>query len=272
MCAVYEAEGIPWLEGIEPPDNQLLLELLEAAPRAVTRKAGATGAGVSGLFVLLDDVSKQKQTSAAGAADERTAKYVDKVLEQAKVGGPAAAALLRRGATRGPTFVLRHFAGHVTYDASGFVERNTEKLTAQLHELLRVSTNPLLQLLFGDGGHAADHPTAERESASHSSKGVHTVSGRFREDLKQLMQARARPSNTYPALSEPRHVLRRVPLADRCSARGATRTSSAASRPIHIRRRSISTPASSSSSCAAADSFRWPSRPSSSSLESPPPD
>ena len=103
---VYEAEGIPWLEEIVPPDNQLLLDLLEATPRTLSRRMSSgplvvpspggggaplsvgtprsAGGGACGLFVLLDDASKQRSAAgSSGAWEERASAFVNRLIEQA---------------------------------------------------------------------------------------------------------------------------------------------------------------------------------------------
>ena len=64
-------------------------------------------------------------------------------------------------------FVVRHYAGDVTYTAAGFLSKNKDALYAELPALLRASSVPLLRALFdpkaalqaasregGDAGHA----------------------------------------------------------------------------------------------------------------------
>ncbi|CAM9241912.1 unnamed protein product [Hapterophycus canaliculatus] len=53
----------------------------------------------------------------------------------------------------GPEFVIMHYAGDVTYNATGFLEKNTDTLQEDLRGLLLSSRIPFLrQLILGDGG------------------------------------------------------------------------------------------------------------------------
>ena len=46
------------------------------------------------------------------------------------------------------SFVIHHYAGMVTYDVDGFVERNKDVLSIDLIELMKSSKNRFLQSLF----------------------------------------------------------------------------------------------------------------------------
>ena len=48
----------------------------------------------------------------------------------------------------GQGFVIHHYAGMVTYDVDGFVERNKDILSIDLIELMKSSKNKFLQKLF----------------------------------------------------------------------------------------------------------------------------
>ena len=45
-------------------------------------------------------------------------------------------------------FVIHHYAGEVTYDVEGFVERNKDVLFVDLVELMKSSRNTFIQQLF----------------------------------------------------------------------------------------------------------------------------
>lgn len=45
-------------------------------------------------------------------------------------------------------FNVVHYAGAVTYDTSGFLEKNRDKFSDDLMELMQDSTNPLVAALF----------------------------------------------------------------------------------------------------------------------------
>ena len=47
-----------------------------------------------------------------------------------------------------PRFVIHHYAGMVTYDVEGFVDRNKDVLFIDLIELMKSSKNNFIQKLF----------------------------------------------------------------------------------------------------------------------------
>eukprot|EP00644_Phytophthora_capsici_P008605 jgi/Phyca11/7562/fgenesh1_pm.PHYCAscaffold_20_\ len=53
------------------------------------------------------------------------------------------------------TLLVHHYAGPVTYDADGFVEKNKDSLQTDLLELLGTSSNGLLSMVFGDDDNTA---------------------------------------------------------------------------------------------------------------------
>ena len=46
------------------------------------------------------------------------------------------------------SFVVHHYAGEVTYDVEGFVERNKDVLFVDLIELMKSSSSSFIQTLF----------------------------------------------------------------------------------------------------------------------------
>jgi myosin heavy subunit len=50
--------------------------------------------------------------------------------------------------TRKPTFGVKHYAGLVTYQVEGFLEKNRDTLRADMLDLLKDSKNPLIAELF----------------------------------------------------------------------------------------------------------------------------
>ena len=45
-------------------------------------------------------------------------------------------------------FCVKHFAGEVTYDVTGFLDKNRDTLTEDLVDMLRSSEHSYLQLLY----------------------------------------------------------------------------------------------------------------------------
>ena len=53
--------------------------------------------------------------------------------------------------TRDPFFVVKHFAGEVTYAIEGFIEKNRDALNAEVRDMLVHSSNDFMLCLFGSG-------------------------------------------------------------------------------------------------------------------------
>lgn len=53
---------------------------------------------------------------------------------------------------KGPEFIIHHFAGPVTYNITGFIEKNKDSLNEELKEMLRHTTKPFITCLFGRVG------------------------------------------------------------------------------------------------------------------------
>lgn len=141
-----KAEGISTVD-IICPDNTPCLTMI-SDPKV-------------GLFALLDDECSLGKGSDKGFLDAAIAKFKDHpdfvAFKVAKV----------------PGFGVRHYAGNVTYDVSGFLEKNRDNLKDDLKLLLRESQNSLVAELL-------PAPVAKTGRAQ-------TVSGFFRQQLGELM-------------------------------------------------------------------------------------
>ena len=58
-----------------------------------------------------------------------------------------------------PRFVIHHYAGMVTYDVEGFVDRNKDVLFIDLIELMKSSKNNFIQKLFATDKVCMDRQT-----------------------------------------------------------------------------------------------------------------
>lgn len=76
------------------------------------------------------------------------------------------------------SFGVRHFAGPVFYHAKGFLEKNRDSFSADLHALVHSSKMHLLLRIFDEANYV---------DGTGRNKGS-TVSGQFRRSLDQLMQ------------------------------------------------------------------------------------
>ncbi|KAK5978116.1 Crinkled, partial [Trichostrongylus colubriformis] len=76
------------------------------------------------------------------------------------------------------SFGVKHFAGPVFYHVRGFLEKNRDSFSADLHSLVQTSKMHLLLRIFDESDHVEG--TGRNKST--------TVSSQFRKSLDQLMQ------------------------------------------------------------------------------------
>lgn len=76
------------------------------------------------------------------------------------------------------SFGLNHFAGVVFYDTRGFLEKNRDTFSADLLQLIHISSNRFLQLLFSD----------DIGMGSETRKRTPTLSTQFKKSLDLLMK------------------------------------------------------------------------------------
>ncbi|KAG7385203.1 hypothetical protein PHYPSEUDO_001745 [Phytophthora pseudosyringae] len=114
-------------------------------------------------------------------------------------------------------FIIRHYAGDVTYDIHDFIAKNTDNLHEDLLDLLRRSSHPLLQAMLSTpaaatmGGAATKRggpttPTGHKRAQSASLTGTTTVSSRFRTQLAELMDVLWNTTPSYIKCIKPNNL------------------------------------------------------------------
>ncbi|ETP34617.1 hypothetical protein F442_17095 [Phytophthora nicotianae P10297] len=122
----YQQEGVAW-EFVKYRDNQDMLDLLENS---------------MGVMALLNEECVRPMGSDLS--------FVSKLVSL-RESHPR----LERARLSQMHFLLHHYAGPVTYDAEGFVEKNKDSLQTDLLELLGTSSNGLMSMVFGDDNNTA---------------------------------------------------------------------------------------------------------------------
>ncbi|CAH0481974.1 unnamed protein product [Peronospora belbahrii] len=122
----YQQEGVAW-EFVKYRDNQDMLDLLENS---------------MGVMALLNEECVRPMGSDLS--------FVSKLVSL-RESHPR----LERARLSQMHFRLYHYAGPVTYDAEGFVEKNKDSLQTDLLELLGTSSNGLMSMVFGDNDNTA---------------------------------------------------------------------------------------------------------------------
>jgi len=118
---VYKAENIKF-KHIEFIDNQPMLDLIAKKP--------------TGLIPLLDE------ELIVPGGNERG--FLNKLTER-HTGNPVFG---RDHSSQDGTFRIRHYAGEVTYEVTGFMEKNRDTLNEDQLDVLRASTHSLVNTLF----------------------------------------------------------------------------------------------------------------------------
>uniref|UniRef100_A0A8C4ZJ21 Myosin XIX n=1 Tax=Gadus morhua TaxID=8049 RepID=A0A8C4ZJ21_GADMO len=120
----YVSEGLEW-SFVRYQDNQSCLDLIEGNP--------------TGVFPLLNEESRLNRASDAGKFGARLQKELgdhgsiswDKFSQE-------------------PHFSVTHYAGPVSYQIQGMMEKNKDPVPPEIIALLQASANPLLGQVFGD--------------------------------------------------------------------------------------------------------------------------
>lgn len=153
---LYQEQGVPWVE-VSFPDNQHCLQLLEHK--------------TTGVLALLEEECILPQPS-----DRR---LLNKLKDKHKC---------HTGFDAVPTFndrfIINHFAGPVTYIVDGFVDKNSARLSLELHQtVLTTASNPFVRSFLRQPEYAA----CAGKAASGSKRAV-TVSCTFRQQLHSLIE------------------------------------------------------------------------------------
>eukprot|EP01043_Picozoa_sp_COSAG02_P020767 COSAG02_NODE_1032_length_15073_cov_6.097970_5_plen_1742_part_00 len=166
--ALYREEGLK-VDDVQYADNTVVIDAIEQKQ--------------SGIFSILDEVCRMPRTTDrtfGGAVHEKNPRNPAlaraKSVRRGKRSTPAA-----RSFGLDEAFVVKHFAGDVTYCTDNFLDKNMDPLDQGLEQMVRTSALPLLQTLFA---------TAVSTSSSSSpgrTKKKSTVAGRFRKQLAVLV-------------------------------------------------------------------------------------
>ncbi|TMW57327.1 hypothetical protein Poli38472_003252 [Pythium oligandrum] len=158
----YEAEGIAWSH-IDFADNQDVISIIEDR---------------LGIISLLnDEVMRPKGSDESLVSKLTSIRKDDKhVIEFAR--------------TSRTQFTIKHYAGSVTYEAQGFLEKHKDALLPDLSDLMRASSKGFLRDLFKEESAAV--PTAAAASRGRGRGGggalsVANVGTQFKDNLNELM-------------------------------------------------------------------------------------
>lgn len=180
---LYSSEGIKWSH-INFQDNQHIIDTLEKKPL--------------GLFCLVDEqclMPSSKQNPDLTLLGKIEKQYFKK-----------SQVVYKPGRVQSNEFAVAHYAGEVVYNVETFIEKNTDKLHADITNLLKASNDELIKSLFTDprfngmkGAEKAPAPntsskrksgagrTAKADGDQRQRQNV-TVGMMFREQLDKLVE------------------------------------------------------------------------------------
>lgn len=177
---LYTEEGISWSH-IEWQDNREIIDGLEKKP--------------FGLFCILDS-----ECLMPNATDDTCLSKIHSTFKSSKV-------VYKTSRFKSTNFAVAHYAGEVVYDVLSFIEKNTDKLHADIINLLKSSSMPVLNTLFSDPRFAPDtqaqaprsgaSPPPRRGETNQRAKQNITVSMMFRQQLDQLVEDLNRTNPRY---------------------------------------------------------------------------
>ncbi|CEG41854.1 myosin-like protein [Plasmopara halstedii] len=188
----YAREGIA-VSPVEFQDNQRCLDLIQKPPL--------------GLLPLLEEqMLLKRKTTDKQLLTIYHSHHLDKHSSYAKPRFEC------------DEFIIRHYAGDVTYDIHDFIAKNTENLHDDLLDLLRQSSQPLLQAMLRTPTASAlndaiikrgpSTPTNNNHKRAQSTSltGTTTVSSRFRTQLGDLMDVLWHTTPSYIKCIKPNNL------------------------------------------------------------------
>ncbi|ANQ09648.1 Myosin [Plasmodium coatneyi] len=152
---LYIDEGIEW-DPLDFPDNADSINLLESKPY--------------GVFCMLDE-----ECYVPSGKDKTFCSKIISKHSSSSVGSGNSKFMAVK--TDPSSFVIVHFAGKVTYNSSGFLEKNKDQLSADVQKVLLHSQSEYTSSLFDK------HLRRNVEK-----KKIQTVSSEFKGQLHQLMK------------------------------------------------------------------------------------
>jgi myosin heavy subunit len=153
---VYQQEQIVF-KHIDFVDNQPMLDLISFKP---ARVVGSPTSAAMGILPQLDEELITVKGSDGG--------FLAKVCDAHNSNK-----VFQKHPKIKTAFIIKHYAGFVTYETTGFLEKNRDVLTEDCIDLLRTSTHPLVQAIL------PEQVSQQEKKAS--------LGSQFRRQLDELM-------------------------------------------------------------------------------------
>jgi len=91
-------------------------------------------------------------------------------------------------------FTINHYAGKVTYQAAGFLEKNRDTLAMDVVSAFRLSENNLVRQLFGADDE--DNKAAKKAAKTKAKAGAADVKKKLRQSMKKVAKEQAKTKKT----------------------------------------------------------------------------
>nr|CCA16029.1 myosinlike protein putative [Albugo laibachii Nc14] len=163
----YTREGLQW-DHIEYPDNREIIELID---------------GKMGILALMNDHLRQPRGSEEALVNKIRAS-AESQLDSTCIQFPK---------VNRTQFTINHFAGPVTYETVGFMEKHRDTLQNDLMDLVLTSELDLLTEFFGSSEAPRETKMSKSRKSTSSKKSLGT---QFKSSLSQLMD-NIKTTNTH---------------------------------------------------------------------------
>lgn len=155
----YSREGLDWTH-IEFSDNTAILQLIE---------------GKMGIIAMMNDHIRQPRATEEALVNKIKTAFKDKADEQ-----------IEFPKMKRTQFTIRHYAGAVTYETIGFMEKHKDTLLPDLLSLMQSSSVDMIQELFGLEEPEEEDSSIRRDKSSMLSQ--QTLGTQFKNSLNKLME------------------------------------------------------------------------------------
>ncbi|KAJ8576758.1 hypothetical protein ON010_g2452 [Phytophthora cinnamomi] len=163
----YIREGLQW-DHIQYQDNQGIVEVIE---------------GKLGIIALMNDHLRQPRDTEEALVNKIRTNHQTK--KDGKVNESIDFPKVKR-----TQFIINHYAGSVTYETVGFMEKHRDTLQKDLLDLIQLSSLPLLPELF------VDSEIVTEGGSGRGKKAPKSLGSQFKTSLAQLME-NIRTTNTH---------------------------------------------------------------------------
>ncbi|TMW60504.1 hypothetical protein Poli38472_000546 [Pythium oligandrum] len=156
----YIREGLEW-DHIQYQDNKDIVEIID---------------GKMGIIALMNDHLRQPRGTEEALVNKFKTNHHKKGTEvNPHIDFPK---------VKRTQFIINHYAGSVTYETVGFMEKHRDTLQKDLLDLIQASNIPLLVELFDD----SESLTDSNGGGARSKAGPKSLGSQFKQSLSQLME------------------------------------------------------------------------------------